>query len=173
MDADISLSDAVHGYTGLGWSIIPIRYGDKRPLVRWEEFQHRRPTASELQAWLSCWPDAGVGVVTGSISGIVVLDIDSHHGGNVTLERLEQQHGDMPATVEGRTGGGGRHFYFAHPGGLIRNTVGLAAGVDLRGDGGYVVAPPSMHRSGICYAWREGRGPGDTRLAPIPAWLLH
>ena len=111
--------------------------------------------------------------VTGSISRIVVLDIDFQHGGDASVERLEQQHGYMPVTVECRSGGGGRHLYFAHPGDLVRNKVGLAAGVDLRGDGGYVVAPPSMHTSGARYAWREDRRPEDTNLATLPDWLLR
>src|SRR2546427_470990 len=100
MDPHISVNEAVEDYTRRGWSIIPIGCGDKRPLVRWEEFQYRRPTAEEVQAWLSCWPQAGIGIVTGSISRIVVLDIDFQHGGDASVERLEQQHGYMPVTVE-------------------------------------------------------------------------
>jgi Bifunctional DNA primase/polymerase, N-terminal/Primase C terminal 1 (PriCT-1) len=79
----------------------------------------------------------------------------------------------MPLTVECCSGGGGRHLYFAHPGGLVRNKVALAAGVDLRGDGGYVVAPPSVHASGARYVWRKDRGPGDAILASPPDWLLR
>src|SRR2546425_12147095 len=92
-----------------------------------------RATVAEVQAWLSRWPDAGIGIVTGSISRIVVLDIDFQHGGDASVERLEQQHGYMPVTVECRSGGGGRHLYFAHPGDLVRNKVGLAAGGGFRG----------------------------------------
>jgi hypothetical protein len=79
----------------------------------------------------------------------------------------------MPTTVECRTGGGGRHLYFAHPGGLIRNKVGLVPGVDLRGDGGYVVAPPSVHSSGVRYLWVEGHRPGSTAIAALPDWVLR
>jgi len=171
MDPHISLNEAIDDYTGRGWSIIPIRSGAKRPLVRWEEFQYRRPTVEEVQAWLSCWPEAGIGIVTGSIFRMVVLDIDSQHGGDASIERLEQQHDRMPVTVECRSGGGGRHLYFAHPGGLVRNKVGLATGVDLRGDGGYVVAPPSKHAAGVRYAWREDRRPEAENLATLPDWL--
>jgi len=170
---DILFGDAVNDYTTRGWSIIPIRSGDKRPLIRWEEFQHRQPSAEEVRAWLSCWPEAGIGIVTGRISGIVVVDIDPHHGGDASLDTLERQHDHMPLTVECCSGGSGRHLYFAHPGGLVRNKVALAAGVDLRGDGGYVVAPPSMHGSGARYVWRDGCGPRDMSLAPLPAWLLR
>src|SRR5437764_142094 len=136
-----TMDATIQNYLAHGWSIIPIRPGDKRPLVRWEEFQHRRPNEAEAVGWSRRWPDAGIGVVTGAISGLVVLDVDVRHGGNVSVEDLEREHGRVPMTVECRTGGAGRHLYFAHPGGLIRNKVGLAAGVDRRGDGGYVVAP--------------------------------
>ena len=169
----VSMNEAIHDYTGRGWSIIPIRPGDKRPLVRWEDFQHRRPSEVEARGWFRAWPEAGIGIVTGAISGLVVIDVDVRHGGDVALEQLEHEHGRLPTTVECRTGGGGRHLYFAHPGGLIRNKVGLAPGVDLRGDGGYVVAPPSLHASGLRYAWVEGRAPGTTAITPLPDWVLR
>ena len=167
------MNAAIHDYIGRGWSIIPIRPGDKRPLVRWEEFQHRHPSEAEAGAWFYRWREAGIGILTGAISGLVVIDVDVRHGGDVALEHLEREHGRFPMTVECRTGGGGRHLYFAHPGGLVRNKVGLAPGVDLRGDGGYVVAPPSRHASGLQYAWVDGRAPGNTALVPLPNWVLR
>ncbi len=169
----VSVDEALRDYMGRGWSIIPIRPGDKRPLVRWEEFQHRRPGEEEARGWFSIWPDAGIGIVTGGISGLVVIDVDLRHGGDAGLKDLEREHGRMPTTVECQTGGGGRHLYFAHPGGLVRNKVGLALGVDLRGDGGYVVAPPSVHSSRVRYAWVEGHSPGRAAIAPLPAWVLR
>ena len=168
----ISMNDAICDYTARGWSIIPIRPGDKRPLVRWEDFQHRHANEAEALGWYRARPEAGVGIVTGAISGLIVVDIDVRHGGDVALEQLEREHERLPVTVECRTGGGGRHLYFAHPGGLIRNKVGLAPGVDVRGDGGYVVAPPSLHASGVRYAWIEARAPGSTAIASLPAWVL-
>jgi hypothetical protein len=168
----ISVNGAIHDYARRGWSIIPIRPEDKRPLVRWEDYQHRHADEAGVCGWFQAWPNAGIGIVTGSISGLVVLDIDVRHGGDVSLEGFEREHGRLPTTVECRTGGGGRHLYFAHPGGLIRNKVGLAPGVDLRGDGGYVVAPPSTHPSGGRYAWVEERGPGSAVIAPVPNWIL-
>jgi hypothetical protein len=112
-----------------------------------------------------------VGVVTGLISGLVVLDVDPGHGGDESLARFVHRYAPFPATVEAVTGGGGRHFYFAHPGGDMRNRAGLAPGIDLRGDGGMVVAPPSMHPSGRRYAWRTGHAPHARSLAPMPTWL--
>ncbi len=172
----ISVRSAAHAarcYRGQGWSVIPIGAGSKRPLVRWEEYEYRLPTEEEIQRWFRSWPDAGVAVVTGSISGLVVVDVDLRHGGEASLRALEHVHGALPSTVEALTGGGGRHLYFAHPGRPIRNQVAVAPGIDLRGDGGYVVAPPSVHPSGRRYAWVAGRAPEETSLAPLPAWLLH
>jgi hypothetical protein len=172
-DSMVAVHEAIHYYMRRGWSIIPIRSGDKRPLVRWEEFQHRRAAEEEARGWFRTRQDAGVGIVTGAVSGLVVIDVDVRHGGDAGLKELECEHGQLPSTVECRTGGGGRHLYFAHPGGLIRNKVGLAPGVDLRADGGYVVAPPSVHSSGVRYTWVEGRDPGSTAIAPLPDWVLQ
>jgi len=150
-----------------------MRARDKRPAIRWLEFQHRYASESEVQDWYARWPDGNVGIVTGIISGLVVLDIDPKHGGDTSLAELIQQHGPLPQTIEAITGGGGRHVYFSHPGGMVRNKVGLAPGIDLRGDGGCVVAPPSVHASGKAYTWLEGHDPVRATLAPMPGWLLH
>jgi hypothetical protein len=156
-------------YGRLGWSVIPIESRGKRPLLSWQVYQHRRPDATEINAWFRDWPDANLAVVTGVVSGVVVLDIDPRHGGDSGLQALERQHGPVPETVETRTGGGGRHLYFAHPGEILHNRAGLAPGVDLRGDGGYVVAPPSVHASNEPYRWE--RSPDVCRLASLPGWL--
>ena len=156
-------------YGRLGWSVIPIESRGKRPLVRWQVYQHRHPNATEINEWFQHWPDANIAVVTGVVSGAVVLDIDPRHGGESGLQKLERQHGLITETIEARTGGGGRHPYFVHPGEILHNRVGLAPGVDLRGDGGYVVAPPSVHASGEPYRWE--RSPDICRLASLPIWL--
>lgn len=169
----IDMPRAALDYLGRGWSVIPIAAGRKHPLVRWEDHQHRRADADEVGRWYRRWPDAGIGIVTGMISGLVVLDIDPRHGGDDSLEDLERRFAPLPHTIEALTGGGGRHVYFAHPGGTIRNRVGLAPGIDLRGDGGMVVAPPSLHPSGRRYAWEISHHPDDTPLAPLPRWLLE
>jgi Bifunctional DNA primase/polymerase, N-terminal/Primase C terminal 1 (PriCT-1) len=171
-DGVTAMDEAIRDYLGRSWSIIPIKPGDKRPLVRWEDFQHCCPGEGEARGWFRTWPDAGIGVVTGTISGLVVIDIDVRHGGDVSLEDLERVHGRLPTTVECRSGGG-RHLYFGHPGSLVRNKVGLAPGIDLRGDGGYVVAPPSVHSSGVRYAWVEGCDPKSTGIARLPDWVLR
>ena len=156
-------------YGRLGWSVIPIESRGKRPLIRWEIYEHRRPDPTQIAEWFRHWPDANIAIVTGAVSGLVVLDIDPRHGGDSSLAALERQHGPMAETVETRTGGGGRHLYFGHRGEMLHNRVGIAPGVDLRGDGGYVVAPPSIHASGESYRWE--RSPDVCRLAALPAWL--
>ncbi len=165
--------EAALAYLALGWSVIPIEARGKRPLIPWLEFQQRCAGANEVRQWFETRKKANVAIVTGTVSGLVVLDIDVAHGGKESLSRLEHEYETLPGTVEAITGSGGRHFYFAHPAGVIRNRAGLTQGIDLRGDGGCVVAPPSVHRSGKRYRWKRGHSPGESELAPMPSWLLE
>jgi hypothetical protein len=167
-----NMESAAVAYAERGWSVIPIEVEGKRPLVPWEAFQRRVADTSEIGDWFWRWPSANVGVVTGSVSHLVVLDVDPRHGGAESLAKAEEAEGCLPLTIEATTGSGGRHVYFAHPGGLVRNRVGLLPGIDLRGDGGYVVAPPSVHCSGTRYAWVPAHAPGEAALAGLPSWLL-
>lgn len=167
----LSPHDAALHFLSLGWSVVPFRPRGKRPLVPWRRYQEKPPTREQVDAWFARHPDANVGIVTGAVSGLVVLDIDPAHGGDDSLAELERRHGPLPNTVEVLTGGGGRHVYFRHPGGTMHNKVGLAPGIDLRGDGGVIVAPPSVHPSGRRYAWEVSHHPDETPLAPMPAWL--
>jgi hypothetical protein len=124
-----------------------------------------------LAEWFETrWRDSNIGIATGG--GLLGLDVDPRHGGDASLAELERQHGPLPETPRVLTGGGGVHLYFAvnHP---IGNRTGLASGIDLRGDGGFVVAPPSLHASGRRYAWELGASPDDVPLAPLPVWLLE
>lgn len=162
---------AARGYLSRGWTPVPVARRGKRPLVAWRPYQERAPDAAELEAWFAHRPEANVALVTGARAGLVVLDVDPGHGGAESLAALEARHGPLEPTVEALTGGGGRHLYFAHPGGEVRNRAGFAPGLDLRGDGGLVVAPPSVHPSGRRYQWRDGRAPGESSLAPLPPWL--
>lgn len=142
-------------------------------MTAWRRHQEHPPAEEELRAWFAKWPEANVAIVTGAVSGLVVLDVDPGSGGAESLAAIESRHGRLPATVEAETGGGGRHLYFAHPGGEVRNRAALAPGLDLRGDGGMVIAPPSIHPSGRPYGWRRGRAPEEAMLAPLPVWLLE
>jgi putative DNA primase/helicase len=125
-----------------------------------------------INDWWKRYPEANIAIATGAASNLVVCDEDPRHGGDETLRALEQRYSPFPTTVKARTGGGGGHALFQHPGRIVRNAVNIAPGLDIRGDGGYVIAPPSMHASGQCYAWVVGHAPDDTPLAPLPEWLL-
>ena len=163
--------EAALGYLKRGWAVVPAAERAKRPIVRWQRFQHEAPTKEQITEWFERWPSANLAVVTGEVSGLVVLDIDPKHEGAKSLAGLEQRHGKLPATVESVTGGGGRHFYFAHPGREVRNRAGIAPGIDIRGDGGCIIVPPSVHPSGKRYRWKPGHAPGAIDLARMPIWL--
>lgn len=159
-------------YLGRGWSVLPVEPRGKRPLIPWRSFQSQAASRDAVTHWFQRSPDANVAIVTGHLSGLVVLDVDTYHGGADSLAALEEAHGALPVTLEALTGGGGRHLYFRHPGPPVMNRVGLKPGIDLRADGGCVVAPPSVHPSGRRYAWVTGRAPGEVPLAALPHWLL-
>ena len=117
--------------------------------------------------WWGRWRDANVGIATGRPSGLVVVDIDPAHGGVDTIDGLvaERQDAGWLVTLTVHTGGGGFHLYFRHPGGAVSSSVGrLGPGVDVRGDGGLVVAPLSVHASGRRYHW----APEPGALLPLP-----
>lgn len=130
----------------------------------------RRAGPTDIELWWDRWPEANVGVVTGWVSALVVVDIDPRNGGDATLAELVAAEGALPATVTSLTGGGGRHLYFAHPTHLVPSRP-LGGGVDLKAEGGVVVAPPSQHASGQRYRWRPGHGPDEHELAALPDWL--
>ena len=131
----------------------------------------RDPAGPEqVRRWWRRWPEANVGVVTGAVSGLVVLDVDPRHGGGDSLTALEAIHGPVPHTVESLTGGGGQHLYFRHPGTVVP-CRSIAPGLDVKGDGGLVVCPPSTHASGRAYAWEAGCAPGEVPVADLPWWV--
>jgi hypothetical protein len=125
--------------------------------------------------WWGKWVDANVAVATGAGSGLVVLDIDPRHDGLESLARLKGQHGELPETATTLTGSGGLHFFFKYPGRAVpnRRNLGGFKGVDLKGDGGYVIAPPSNHASGGNYTWNTKLDPDDVGFAPCPKILLE
>lgn len=167
----LSTEQAALDYLQRGWSVIPVRERDKRPAVPWKVYQSKRVSEKTLRDWFRRSPNYNVAIVTGALSRLIVLDIDPRHGGNASLKKLESRHGPLPETLESVTGGGGRHLYFTHPGGEIRNRTNIEPGIDLRGDGGCIVAPPSVHPSGMRYRWKKGHAPGKIKLACLPAWL--
>ncbi len=124
-----------------------------------------------ILAWWWRWPEANIGVALGQRSGIVAVAVDPRHGGDETLAALEREHGAELESVEAVTGGGGRHIVFACPaGGCPTRYPG--EGLELRGDGAYIVVVPSLHASGRTYTWEVSHDPDDVALAPLPDWLL-
>ncbi|MHC4491753.1 MAG: phage/plasmid primase, P4 family [Planctomycetota bacterium] len=130
-----------------------------------------------IRSWWGQRPNANIGVRTGVESGLVVLDADAQHGGIESLRVLEQRYGALPATPTVATGGAGLHFFFAHPGdGWKIPTrspfIDELPGIDVRADGGSVVAVGSVHVSGRRYEWKEGCRPADLEFAPAPSFIL-
>lgn len=117
---------------------------------------HKDATTHELTItkWWTRWPDAMIGMPTGRASGVWVLDVDLPDG-PASLEAIEAQVGPLPSTLEQVTGSGGRHLFFKMEAGVeIKNSARkLGPGLDVRGEGGYVIVPPSMHLSGRRYQW--------------------
>lgn len=158
--------EALRLYKKYLWSIIPIK-PDKTPYVKWEEYQKRLPSDAEIVGWWERWPKANIGLVTGKISETVVLDLDKDDGYK-TIEDFSVNE-PFPETLQSITGGGGRHYFFKHPGLEVRNFTKKIPGLDFRGDGGYVILPPSVHLSGNFYEWdKEHLDPP----AIMPRWLL-
>ena len=148
----------------------------KMPLIRgWQRYCSTLPNGQEVRSWAKSWPNANVGGPTGPLLG-VGLDIDPRHGGDTAFYAYLQEHGTtIPDTWMSLTGGGGLHHIFAWPQGQdVRNSGegGLLTGVDVRGDGGYLVLPPSVHVSGGGYAWEVSSHPRDIERAECPGWLL-
>jgi hypothetical protein len=126
-----------------------------------------------VAAWWKKWPGANLGMLTGAPSGMVVLDVDPRHGGNDSLDDLMAKYGKID-TAEVITGGDGRHLFFRHPGGIVRNSAGgIAPGLDIRGDGGYVVGVGSTHITGKTYDWELSSTPELSGIAAMPDWLLE
>lgn len=151
-------------YASMGISVIPLKARDKRPIGSWKEFQTRRATPEEIHSWFDGKPNLNVGIVTGSISRLVAIDADTEE----MAARVAQIY---PSPMWSKTSKG-RHFFYRHPGHPVGNRakiVGLA--LDVRGDGGYVVAPGSTHPSGVTY--EEGGAWGEIEDLPIfqAAWL--
>lgn len=145
------LLDAALEYARRGYKVFPVSI-EKTPLTP-HGFKDATTEETQIREWWTRWPDAGIGMPTGALSGVVVLDVDPRHGGDESLAQLVEEHGPLPDGPVVNTGGGGRHLYFKHTGGHVPSVVGFRPGLDIRADGGYVVLPPSPHRSGTDYRW--------------------
>ena len=136
----------------------------KHPLTS-DGFKSATTDAKKIKTWWTRHPGPNVAIRTGAESGIIVLDIDGPEGESFLKDK------NVPPTPTAKTGKG-RHIFFQHPGGMIKNAVRIAPAIDIRGDGGYVVAAPSKHVSGAVYSWFETLSFEETPLADAPTWLL-
>jgi hypothetical protein len=176
---DPNLAAAALRYAALGWPVLPLHTPDrdgrcscgqadcskpgKHPRTR-HGLHGASANAARIRGWWAAWPDANVGAATGRL---VIVDVDGTHG-RTTLAELEQTHEPLPRTLTAGTGQGA-HLYFHAGEHRVANSVGrLGAGLDVRGRGGYVVAPPSLHAGGHRYRWTTRRLP-----APLPSWLAE
>lgn len=164
----MNILQAALNYAGRGLSLIPIRQ-EKKPYISWAEFQHRKATADEIKAWWSKWPNAMIGIVTGQISGLFVVDCDSQEGFDTVQELLP----DSLEIPTARTPRGGWHFYFQYPkGSNLTVQAAVMPGVDIRGEGGYIIAAPSMNGNSRGYEWLKGLSLAEVALPPLPDALL-
>ena len=154
----------------LNLTLIPVEQRGKRPAVAWKRYQTTPPTADELETWFGNGHHQNIGILTGATSGIVVVDTDS---------REAEAHADehLPATPMMTQTAKGTHRFFRHPGAPVRNKARIKTGddrvhIDVRGDGGYVVGPGSVHETGAVYEM-VGTWPSTLDALPVfdPAWL--
>ena len=138
----------------------------KTSIIFWTPFQTRHPTEKEICEWFDQNPDADIGIVTGRISNLVVFDLDSEDA----LEYAEARGGfpDTPKTTTGK----GYHLYMRYPDFEVPNRVNSGIKIDIRGNGGYAAAPPSVHGSGRTYEWVDGFSIFDMTPAPCEPWML-
>lgn len=157
-----SAKTAAANYRRDGWCPIPIKRGTKYPaLDELDPYLSRPATQEELRSW--AW--SGVGIVTGPVSGVLVLDVDGPEG------ETELNKYGHPATPMARTPSGGMHLYFKHPEHHVRTRIKVAPGLDVKASGGYVVAPPSVGENNRAYEWILS--PEEAELADPPEWLMR
>lgn len=151
-----------------GYNVVPQKVIDKKhPRVKWKELQKRLVTRDELLDWYSLFAN-GVGFITGEISGVIVVETDGPEG-EALLDEFARLHGPLPETLTIRSGSGrGLHRHFKHPGHKVKTKPNKAIKVDIKGDGGFCVLPPSGHKSGGHYEVVH-----DVEPAPLPEGLLE
>jgi hypothetical protein len=151
-----------------GMAVFPCRPRDKRPATA-NGLKEATRDPDIIRQWWRQEPQLNLAIATGAISRIFVVDIDGLDAEG-ELRKLEAKHGELPATVQAITPRPGRHIYFQWPQMPVHNSAGkIAPGVDVRGDGGYVLAPPSIHPSGRKYCWSVDTA---NAFAAAPDWLL-
>jgi hypothetical protein len=165
-----ALRDSALAYARRGFHVFPCWPRGKDPACA-HGCRDATIDSNLIIGWWRGNPECNIGIATGKQSGIFVVDLDDADAES-ELRKIEQQNSALPPTVESITGKG-RHLFFAWPNRPIRNSVGakggIAPGIDIRGQGGYVIAPPSIHPSGRAYAWSIDSA---SAFAAAPQWLL-
>ncbi len=161
-----SMKEQALSYARMGLAVFPIKPKSKHPLTA-HGFNDASKDTQTIERWWDRWPSANIGIATGQVSGglvVIDLDVDEDRGidGRVTLREWEARNGRLPGdTWLAITGRGGYHYFYKTKD-LVKNRAGLYEGIDIRGDGGYIVAPPSIHPNGHCYEWEQ-----DPLLYPL------
>jgi hypothetical protein len=158
------MKEAALQYLGAGMNVMPIHPKTKIPCIEWTIYQKERVEPHEIDAWWMDWPNANVGIITGSISDLFVLDLDKTQAMDFAKDK------GLPQTPMARTSKG-IHVYFLFPSKLVGNKSDHDFGMDIRGEGGYVVAPPSVHESGKLYEWTKWH-PWNCYRQRVPQWLM-
>src|SRR5690606_24690542 len=146
--SEVNLKQAAIELARQGWRVFPLQPRGKVPRIKgW--IQKATTDEETIRQWWDRWPNSNIGIATGQAekaNSVVVLDVDGE-AGEKSMRELQNAHkGELPDTLQVRTGSGGRHIYFAHPGVYIGISAGsIGTGLDIRGDRGLVVAPPSIH----------------------------
>ncbi|MCC7572644.1 MAG: bifunctional DNA primase/polymerase, partial [Candidatus Methanofastidiosum sp.] len=158
------LFDQAIKYFYLGLNIIPLRERDKISIIPWRRYQIEKVDIRDIDGWWSQWPNANIGIVTGSISRLLVLDIDGEEGRQSLKIASKDATINTPVARSSR----GKHYYF-RANRIFRTCAGILPGVDVRCEGGIIVAPPSVHPSGRVYEWEKSIFGND--LEDTPTWL--
>lgn len=172
MNAAQTMLDWALQYAEHGWAVFPISRTKVPATANGLHDATHDPV--QIREWWAKRPGNSIGVRTGAISGIVVLDHDAYKAGGIeSWAALVERYGQPPPTVVATSGRGGKHYYFTHPGGYVSNAEGLQGlpFIDVRGDGGYIIVPPSLTREGVGYTWDEGFDPFSRPLAPMPTYI--
>jgi hypothetical protein len=169
LHTDIAVAAAE--YQSLGLPVLSLVYGTKRPATK-RGYLDASADAAEVGAMFAT-PRRNIGIRTGG--QLLVLDVDPRSGGLASIDRLTALHGPLPATARVNTRDGGYHLYLRLPAGGTARCGPLRGyeGIDVKAEGGYVVAPPSRHPSGATYTWAPGAALREVGMADVPGWLLQ
>jgi hypothetical protein len=164
-----NIIQSVLDYARRGFSVIPIQH-DKTPYISWKEYQTRKASSYEIEAWWEKIPNAMIGIVTGEISGLLVIDCDTQEG----YDAIQGLIPDSLILPVARTPRGGWHLYFLFPQNCkLTVGTGIMPGVDFRGEGGYIIASPSINADGKSYKWEEGLALNEIEAPPLPDAIIN